>query len=127
MRAVDDSWPRVGSRLHHSFGVWPALLNDETVVEEYEPPRRCVLRPKGWPVGESRVILDVKRRAGGTVVRMEEFPVAGPGRLIPGPLLDIGLHWRNSETLRRLAYLAEGRARGIDAIGTISRLESATV
>ena len=34
MRKVEEAWPQVGSRLHHSFGVWPALLNDETTVHE---------------------------------------------------------------------------------------------
>ena len=32
MREVDDSWPAVGSKLHHSVGVWPALLDDNTEV-----------------------------------------------------------------------------------------------
>src|SRR3712207_6907511 len=31
MRAVDDGWPRVGARIHHSAGVWPAVIDDETV------------------------------------------------------------------------------------------------
>jgi hypothetical protein len=29
---------------------------------------------------------------------------------VPTPLLDLGLHRRNTETLHRLAYLAEGMA-----------------
>ncbi|GAA3216029.1 SRPBCC family protein [Microbacterium terregens] len=110
MREVDASWPRVGSRLHHSFGVWPLLINDATLVEEYDPPRRMVMRARGWPIGEARVTLDIKQRGESTVVRIQEEAVAGPGRFVPAPLLDLGLHWRNEETLHRLAYLAEGRA-----------------
>ena len=108
MREVEEEWPQTGSRLHHSFGVWPALLDDATVVEVYDPPRRMVMRAKGWPIGEARVTIDVKPRGEGSVARIQEEAVAGPGRLIPPPLLDPWLHWRNSETLHRLAYLAEG-------------------
>lgn len=109
-RAVDDSWPLPGSRLHHSFGVWPALLNDETLTEKYDPPHSMIVRPKGWPMGESRVILHVKPRADSTVVRMQKYPIAGPGKFVHGPLMEVALHWRNREALRRLGYLAEGRA-----------------
>ncbi|MDN3494928.1 SRPBCC family protein [Planococcus sp. APC 4015] len=110
MREVDESWPNVGARLHHSFGVWPVLIDDETVVEAFEPSRRLVMRPKGWPIGEARVTIDVKPRGAGCVVRIQEEAVAGPGRWVPQFLLDLGLHWRNTETLHRLAYLAEGLA-----------------
>jgi hypothetical protein len=109
MRDVDAAWPAVGSKLQHSFGVWPLLINDETTVLEYDPPRRMVIQPKGWPIGEARVILEVKPRGDGCVVRITEGAVEGPGSFIPGPLLDAPLYVRNVETLRRLAYIAEGR------------------
>lgn len=112
MREVDEYWPTPGTRLHHSFGVWPALIDDVTVVESYERERTIVTRAKGWPIGEARVRIDVKLRAAGALVRIEENAVAGPGRLIPKPIMDILLHWRNAETLQRLAFLAEGRAGG---------------
>jgi hypothetical protein len=109
MREVDEAWPSVGAELHHSFGVWPVVIDDTTVSIEWDPPRRAVMKARGWPVGEALVTLDVKRRGDDTVVRIQEEAVAGPGRLIPAPLLDIGLWIRNRETLHRLAYLAEGR------------------
>lgn len=111
MREVEPEWPEAGSRLHHSFGVWPALIDDATVVEAYEPPRRMVMRARGWPIGEARVTIDVKPRGRGAVVRIQEEAVAGPGTLIPPFVLDPLLHWRNTETLHRLAYLAEGMSR----------------
>jgi hypothetical protein len=110
MREVDDRWPEAGSELHHSFGVWPMLIDDKTVVEEWDPPHRMVMRARGWPIGEARVTIDVKPRDDGCVVRIQEEAVAGPGRVIPQRLLDMPLHWRNDETLHRLAYLAEGMA-----------------
>lgn len=110
MRDVSSDWPRQDAHLHHSFGAWPVLIDDTTTVLEFDPPRRLVLRARGWPIGEAHVVLDVKPRGEGCVVRMQEYATAGPGALIPPPLLDVGLHWRNRETLRRLAYLAEGGA-----------------
>jgi uncharacterized protein YndB with AHSA1/START domain len=32
MREVDDHWPEVGAQLHHSAGVWPAVIDDTTEV-----------------------------------------------------------------------------------------------
>lgn len=110
MRDVADTWPRKGSRLHHSFGVWPFVIDDTTSVLEFDPPRRMVLQARGWPIGEARVTLDVKPRGDGCVVRLQEFAAEGPGSFIPQPLLDPALMVRNAETLRRLAHLAEGGA-----------------
>jgi hypothetical protein len=109
MRAVDVVWPAVGSRLQHSFGVWPVLINDETRVLEWDPPRRMVIQPHGWPIGEARVTISVKPRGRGCVVRITEEAVKGPGALVPPFLLDPPLYLRNVETLRRLAFIAEGR------------------
>jgi len=110
MRGVAADWPVPGSELHHSAGAWPLLLNDDTISLEWSPPLRTVVRAKGWPMGEARVTIEVRERAGGCLVRLEEEPVAGPGSWIPRFLADPMLHLRNRETLRRLAYLAEGRA-----------------
>ena len=122
MRDVAEDWPQVGSRLHHSFGVWPILIDDATVSLEWDPPRHAVMRAKGWPVGEARVTLDVKPHGQGRcLVRIQEEAVAGPGRFIPAPLLDMGLYWRNREALHRLAYLAEGRAVGVHGPTTAER------
>ncbi|MGC5221092.1 SRPBCC family protein [Micromonospora sp. DT81.3] len=113
MRDVDESWPRPHSRLHHSFGVWPVPIDDKTESLEWDPPRRAVMKARGWPVGEARVTLDVKPRgADGCIVRIQEEAVSGPATLVPAPLMDVMLHWRNTETLHRLAYLAEGIGRG---------------
>jgi hypothetical protein len=113
MRDVDAEWPAEGSKLHHSFGVWPALINDETTVLEWDPPRRMVMQPAGWPIGEARVTLEVRPDAEGCRVRIEERAVKGPGTIIPEPVLDIPLHIRNVETLRRLAYIAENQHRSL--------------
>ncbi|MFJ6653938.1 SRPBCC family protein [Microbacterium sp. NPDC091313] len=110
MRDVAADWPHPGARLHHSFGVWPAVIDDTTSVVEWDPPRHMVIIARGWPIGEARVTIDVRPVPGGSLVRIQEEAVAGPGSWLPQPLLDPALHLRNRETLRRLAYIAEGRA-----------------
>jgi hypothetical protein len=126
MREVGSTWPAAGGRLHHSFGVWPVLIDDSTVVEAYDPPRRMVMRARGWPIGEARVTIDVKPHGDDCLVRIQEEAVAGPGRFVPAPLLDLMLHWRNAETLHRLAYLAEGMAAGRAEATTAEREMSDT-
>jgi uncharacterized protein YndB with AHSA1/START domain len=108
MRDVDAGWPAVGSRLRHSVGVWPALLDDDTEVLEVQAPHRLVLRARAWPAGEAHVQFHLSADGAGTRVSLSEDAVAGPGRLVPKPLRDVQLTWRNTETLRRLAYVAEG-------------------
>jgi uncharacterized protein YndB with AHSA1/START domain len=111
MRDVDPGWPQVGSKLHHSVGVWPGLIDDNTEVLACEPGRSIRLRAKGWPMGEAEVVLELERATNGTRVKIFEKPVKGPGALVPPPLVDPMLKWRNTETLRRLAYVVEGRTR----------------
>jgi len=112
MRAVDDTWPQPGARLHHSVGVWPALLDDETQVLENDAPHRLVLQAKGWPAGEATVTLQVEPQGQGSAITLTEDVTAGPGRLVPGPVRQAAIGARNRETIRRLVLLAEGRAPG---------------
>ena len=44
------------------------------------------------------------------MVRITEEAVEGPGSFVPKPVLDVPLFIRNVETLRRLAYIAEGKS-----------------
>jgi hypothetical protein len=111
MRAVDPAWPGVGAQLHHSAGTWPLLLDDSTTVLASVPKRELVLRARGWPAGEAQIRLVLEERVGGCEVVMSEDAVRGPGRLVPEPLRSLAIGPRNVESLRRLAYLAEGESR----------------
>lgn len=111
MRDVDETWPAVGSRLHHSVGTWPLLIDDTTEVLEIEEGRRLLLKARGWPAGEAHVDISLRPDGDATLVTMEEDATAGPGVLVPKPLRDAQLHWRNVEALRRLAFVVEGRTR----------------
>ena len=108
MRDVDESFPEVGSMLHHSFGLWPAVVDDTTTVREWDPPHRMVMAPAGWPFGEALVTIEVKPRGEGCVVRLTETATRGPASLIPAPFLNAVLRVRNREALLRLAFAAEG-------------------
>ncbi len=110
MRAVEPAWPKEGSRLHHSVGVWPLLLHDTTVVLESEPGALLRIQARGWPMGEATVEIRLVELTPGTCrVTMAEEPAAGPGLAAFNPVTDRLLAARNRESLLRLADLAEGR------------------
>ena len=112
IREVDHGWPQVGCRIHHSVGLWPALIDDTTHVLACREGTELLLKARAWPAGEAHVrITLIAERADHTTVRMAEDATGGPGRLIPRPLRQALIGPRNVETLRRLALLAEGRYR----------------
>ncbi|MCW2799536.1 MAG: polyketide cyclase [Aeromicrobium sp.] len=111
IRDVTESWPAVGAKIHHSVGVWPALIDDHTKVLESLPGRQIRLRARAWPVGEAEVLITLSPDGAKTLVEINEEVVEGPGKLIPPPITGLGLKWRNVETLRRLAFVVEGRVR----------------
>ena len=112
IRDVDDGWPAEGRKLHHSFGVWPLVIDDTTEVIEIQPDQRIILEARGWPVGTARVEITVQPDGNGSLVSIAEDVSSGPGQLVPQPIRVAAMDIRNKETLRRLAYLAEGRADG---------------
>lgn len=111
VRAVDESWPAVGSRIHHAAGVWPLVGRDETVVDEVESDRLLVLTARGRPIGQARVVIELAAEHDGTRVTMHETPTAGPGRWLHNRATEALLSRRNTESLARLSALAERRTR----------------
>jgi uncharacterized protein YndB with AHSA1/START domain len=110
MRGVDADWPAQDSTLHHSVGVWPLLINDTSTVLRCRPAEELEMNARGWPGGEAIVTLKIEPRdGGGSRVTMIEDASHGPARFVPKPIRIPIFEWRNRESLRRLAYLAEGR------------------
>jgi hypothetical protein len=111
IRAVDDQWPQVGAKLHHSVGAWPLLINDSTSVTAMEPGLKLELLARGWPMGEAKVLIKLED-LGGTQCRVSiaEDAVRGPGKVVPKALRDPMIGVRNRETLKRLALMAVGGA-----------------
>jgi uncharacterized protein YndB with AHSA1/START domain len=93
MRAVDPAWPAPGSKIHHTIGIWPLVLNDETVVESCTPQEELVLLARGRPFAAARITLRLFDTQNGTRIEMAEVPAGGPLNWIP----------------RRLVALAERR------------------
>ncbi|CAJ1510656.1 SRPBCC family protein [[Mycobacterium] burgundiense] len=107
MRAVDANWPAPGSTIRHSVGVWPAAIDDETVVEECIPGERLVLLAKFGPAGAARVTLELRDSDSGCEIEMHEVPAQGPVNLVPDKLAELAVRIRNRECTWRLAALAE--------------------
>jgi hypothetical protein len=111
IREVEDAWPEPGSKIHHSVGAWPVLLDDTTVVEHVDSPHELALRARAWPTGEAQVVVRCRAEGDRTEVTIDEQVVSGPARVLPTAAQDALLNPRNVEALRRLGYLAESRAR----------------
>ena len=110
VRDVDEHWPALGSEIHHSFGLWPAVIDDTSQVLRSVPEHELALKARGWPAGEAHVSLRLEPDgANATRVSIAEDVVAGPAKLLPRPLRQVAMVARNTEALCRLAYIAEGR------------------
>lgn len=110
MRDVDANWPDVGSKIHHSAGVWPVVVDDNTEVLACEPGRFMRLRARGWPLGEAEVTITLTASGAETLVEIDEDIVSGPGLFLPQPARAPMIKVRNVESLRRLAFIAENRS-----------------
>jgi hypothetical protein len=109
MRAVDPNWPAPGSKIHHTIGIWPVVVNDETVVESCTPMEELVLLAKGRPFGGARITLRLHDIPGGCRIEMAEVPLGGPLNWIPRRLALAAAFPRNRECTWRLAAHAERR------------------
>jgi uncharacterized protein YndB with AHSA1/START domain len=112
MRAVDGTWPEVGSRLHHSVGAWPLQIKDSTEVVAVEPGQLLELHARAMPAGTARVRLILEPVPEGTLVTMGEQSESGPARLLPRSVESTLLAARNAEALDRLADVAVNRGAG---------------
>jgi uncharacterized protein YndB with AHSA1/START domain len=112
VRAVDDTWPRPGSRFHHEVGVGPLTLKDSSELLSMDRPRQVVLEVRAWPAGKARVTITVSQgEGGGSEVLIEEVPTDGPAKAFDSwPLRRVTM-LRNVESLKRLRRIADGSAR----------------
>jgi uncharacterized protein YndB with AHSA1/START domain len=102
VRAVDSSWPAVGSRFHHALGTSAGELHDSSLVLEHDRPRRLVLEVRFRPAGVARVEIDVVPEADGASIAMKETPLSGPFARLPRLLVNPILRLRNALSLYRL-------------------------
>ena len=103
IRAVDPTWPDVGSQFHHTVGVGPVSTDDTTEVLSFtRPDGPVVLKARGWPSGAARITITAEPIADGSEVVIDEVPIEGPAKSLHNPVLDGLIHLRNVESLRRL-------------------------
>ena len=79
------------SRILHSIGAWPALINDETVVESCVSGEELVLLAKVRPAAEARITMRLSDIPGGRRVEMTEVAVSRPLRWVPDSVQVIGV------------------------------------
>jgi uncharacterized protein YndB with AHSA1/START domain len=113
IRNVDAGYPAPGTKIHHSVGVWPALIEDTTEVVEVEDGKRLVLEARVWPVGKAKVVFTLATQGDETVVTMEEESTSGPGKVMQNPITDPLLDRRNEESLARLFAMAIHRGPAV--------------
>ncbi|MEU6562720.1 SRPBCC family protein [Nocardia nova] len=106
MRDVDEGWPAVGTRIHHSVGAWPITTEQATTVIAVDPPNSLELEAQLWPLGVAWIRMGLEAvDAETTEVTMGERALRGPACLIPGPIQALGLIPRNRQSLHRLCDL----------------------
>lgn len=111
IRAVSPNWPAPGSRILHSIGAWPAVIDDETVVERAEIGHELVLLAKIRPAAQARITMRLSDTpAGGCRVEMSEVAVSRPLRWVPDSVQLLGVAPRNRECTWRLAMIAENNS-----------------
>jgi uncharacterized protein YndB with AHSA1/START domain len=110
VRDVEPTWPAVGSRFHHTVGIWPFHLRDTTAVEECEVGHRLVLEARARPFGRARVEIALEEIPTGTRVVLSEEARSPSIARWSNPVLAPLIHVRNVEALRRLAALCEKSA-----------------
>ena len=112
IRGVDAEWPRTGSSIAHSVGIWPALISDTTTVVLEDLPRRLELQARAWPAGEAHVSIRIEPTdiSNDSLLSIAEHASSGPAQLLPDQLEQSVIRLRNTEVLRRLAMMAEGRS-----------------
>jgi hypothetical protein len=110
IRDVDPDWPRPGTEIHHKAGPWPVSVHDRSTVLEYEPGRALLLKVRLWPLGAGRVrlVLDPVGDRATRVTMIEQF-TEGPLLGLRNKVNDVLLHYRNRESLRRLADIVTRR------------------
>ncbi|MBK1783006.1 SRPBCC family protein [Prauserella cavernicola] len=110
IRTVDGDWPSVGSRIHHSAGMWPVQVPDVSTVVAMRPDELLELEARLWVLGRARVRLTLQPQLdGGTEVIMEERVVSGPASLVPVAVQALVVKPRNAEALGRLCDIAVAR------------------
>lgn len=103
IRAVEGPWPAPGSKFHHTLGMGPFTLRDNTKALTADAGRHLAIEARARPLGKARVEFTLTSEASGTRVTIDERVIAPPLMRMLNPLWAPLIRRRNDETLRRLA------------------------
>lgn len=103
IRSVDPNWPAPGSKFHHTIGIGPIEIKDNTQVRSVDAPNSLTLEARMRPIGRACIKFEVEPDEGGSRVRMTEELINVP--LVVRRLFDPPICARNAEALRRLRDL----------------------
>jgi uncharacterized protein YndB with AHSA1/START domain len=109
IRHADPDWPRVGACIEFTVGWGPVRLDDRTVVRVSVPPERLELEIKAGLFGTVRVTFALTPWGDGTVLVVDEHPLAGLGAGLHGPPGEMLLHLRNRLLLRNLKRIVHDK------------------
>jgi uncharacterized protein YndB with AHSA1/START domain len=109
IRDVEGHWPERGSLFHHTVGMGPLNVKDNTEVLDVEPTHRIVLEARARPLGRARIEITLSRVGAGTTVALDEETVSPAVVRALNPILAPLVRARNNKTLQRLAEVAEAR------------------
>lgn len=109
IRAVDESWPEVGSSLHYTVGLGPLGLRGRTTVRAAEPGRTLGLEADAGPLGTARIAIELLDWDGDTVVVLDEHPLRGPAWFLHNAVSEAVLAVRGRPMVKNLARLVERR------------------
>jgi uncharacterized protein YndB with AHSA1/START domain len=110
IRAVDPTWPAVGSAFHHAVGTAAGELHDSSTVLARDRPHRLVLQVRLRPTGVARVEITVEPVADGSRVTLDERPTEGTLARLPRWVTEPALVLRNAISLRRFRHEVDQRS-----------------
>jgi hypothetical protein len=110
IRDVEGPWPQPGSRFHHTLGMGPFTLQDNTKSLKAEEGRFLAIEARARPLGRAHVTFTLARVDDGTRVTIDEMFVSPLVVKLFNPLLAPLISSRNVETLRRLASVVRTSA-----------------
>ncbi|OEJ30345.1 SRPBCC family protein [Streptomyces subrutilus] len=104
---LDDTWPRVGSRLRYTVRVGPWSTEGVTTVRHQESGRELELEAAFKALGTARIFLQLRPWGEETLVICDEHPLRGLGGALHNPVSEAALQLRHRGMLARLAKVVE--------------------
>lgn len=108
IRDADEGFPQTGTRFHHTIGVGPLTIRDDTLVVRSERPDVLQLHANMGRLGSADVTLRLHGEEGRTRVVMRERGARGAMQALQ-PVNELLLRGRNLISLEKLRDVVERR------------------